>query len=104
MKSPKEIAEGIHESHALNTPRVDLMVAAIKADQAQVKKAFLVFTGPYEIHYTLDAAEERLEELLDAGHASPTTIGVELTEKDGTEVLGLTARKVIDTATEGEIR
>lgn len=74
------------------------------ADTENTPKGFIVFTGRYEIHYDLDTAESRLEELLDAGHNSPTVIKVDLTEKGGTEPLGLSAHKVINTSSAGEIR
>lgn len=77
---------------------------AVEYDRAQVKKAFIVFTGAYEIWHTYKSAEERIEELLDEGHTTPTVIKVELTEEDETEVLGITARKIADTAKAGEIR
>lgn len=67
-------------------------------------KGFLVFTGKYEVHYSLEVAEERLEELLDAGHEYPTVIKVDLTENNNSEPLGLTAKKVISTSSAGEIR
>lgn len=70
---------------------------------SDTSKGFIVFTGRYEVYYDLDTAETRLEELLDEGHNSPTVIKVDLTEKDGTEPLGLSAHKVINTSSPGEI-
>lgn len=66
-------------------------------------KGFIVFTGTYEVYYDLDTAENRLEELLDAGYDKPTVIKVDLTENDGTEPLGLSVHKVINTSSPGEI-
>lgn len=73
-------------------------------DTAPIPKGFIVFTGAYEIYYDYDSAETRLEELLDAGHNWPTVIKVDLTEKDGTEPLGMSAHKVINISSAREIR
>lgn len=124
MKTSQQVAEQIAQSERfagltdddLGRSVEEMMVAAIETYRTEceaaglwqqipaVKAGYIVFTGTYEIWHSFDQAKERIEELLDAGHESPTVIKVELTEEDGTEVLGITAHKIADVSKAGEIR
>jgi hypothetical protein len=76
---------------------------AIEADRVDRKSTVrhIIFTGPFEEAYTMSEATSRIEELLNEGHEAPTIVNAVL--HDGA-VVGLTARKIIDTAKAGEIR
>jgi hypothetical protein len=85
-----------------------MIIAGVKADREQHAEnaptvGFIIFTGAYEVWHDLEQGEERLEELLDSGMNRPTIVKVELSENDGSDVLGLTARKVINASSKSKI-
>lgn len=104
-KTPKEIAREHFEDDGsdLSASVLASIAAAIAADRADREPAVrhIIFTGPFEEAFSMEEATRRLEELLDEGHPTPTVVNA---ATDDGEVVGLTARKIIDTATAGEIR
>lgn len=110
MNTPAEVANAILSGFTrMDFPRemvASIVQAAIESDRGnrepEQKARHIVFTGPFEEFESLADAQNRMEDLLVAGHDKPTVVNAQ-TLPDG-KVLGLTARKVIDTAKPGEIR
>lgn len=109
IQTPEQIATDALTGYApgADVSREDvwqLVRDAITADRDAPTPGFIVFTGTYEVWHDYEQAEKRIEELLDEGHTSPTVVKVELTQDDGSDVLGITARKIAGTSKAGEIR
>lgn len=108
MKTPGAIATDALTGYTLgrDLTREDawqIIHDAIEVDRADREPTVrhIIFTGPFEEAYTMDEANRRIEELLDEGRQTPTVVNAVL---HNGEVVGLTARKIIDTAKAGEIR
>lgn len=72
----------------------------VEAVEEPKQRAFLIFTGPYELAWSFKDAEKRVEQLLDEGFDKPTFTNVEVEYRVGEtpDITGITARKIADVA------